>query len=233
MIWWCTAKYAAMSNAPWPPPTLDERYQQHGSETIARLNRQPSPASCLPMLRMAGASPSETAARGTARCCGRVTTAGNGKRSMSTSEHASTGEPLLQRRRHQIGLIALSLCLTLGLLLAACPLSVVAIQQRVLVPPRFSVRVGGVEFAAPCPRVASSAITRCPGMRSGAAMTSRMDRSPTGSCTLSTSSRPGAASTSTARRKSVIGSADDGRCHYRRSSIVYRPSSRPESDFCR
>ena len=39
----------------------------------------------------------------------------------------------------------------LGLLLAACPLSVVAIQQRVIEPPRFAVRVGQVEIAAPCP----------------------------------------------------------------------------------
>src|SRR4051812_44458627 len=55
------------------------------------------------------------------------------------------------RRRHQIGLIVLSVCVTLGLLLAACPLSMVAIQQRVIEPPRFAVRVGNIEFAAPCP----------------------------------------------------------------------------------
>jgi hypothetical protein len=56
-----------------------------------------------------------------------------------------------RHRRHQIGLIGLSLCVTLGLLLAACPLSVVAIQQRVIAPPRFAMRVGSVELAAPCP----------------------------------------------------------------------------------
>ncbi|MEO7910333.1 MAG: hypothetical protein ABIV47_11855 [Roseiflexaceae bacterium] len=55
------------------------------------------------------------------------------------------------RRRHQLGLIVLSVCVTLGLLVAACPLSVVAIQQRVIEPPRFAVRVGNVELAAPCP----------------------------------------------------------------------------------
>ena len=55
------------------------------------------------------------------------------------------------RRRPQLGLIALSVCVTLGLLLAACPLSVVAIQQRVIAPPRFAVRVGNIEIAAPCP----------------------------------------------------------------------------------
>lgn len=55
------------------------------------------------------------------------------------------------RRRHQLGLIGLSVCVTLGLLLAACPLSVLAVQQRVIEPPRFAIRVAGVEFAAPCP----------------------------------------------------------------------------------
>jgi hypothetical protein len=55
------------------------------------------------------------------------------------------------RRWHQTGLIVLSLGVTLGLLLAACPLSIVAIQQRVIAPPRFAVRVGSVEIAAPCP----------------------------------------------------------------------------------
>jgi hypothetical protein len=55
------------------------------------------------------------------------------------------------RRRHQAGLISLSVCLALGLLLAAVPLSAVAIQNRLIAPPSFAVRVGGVEFAAPCP----------------------------------------------------------------------------------
>jgi hypothetical protein len=55
------------------------------------------------------------------------------------------------RRRYQIGLIGLTMGMALGLLLAACPLSVVAIQQRLIAPPRFAVRVGSVEIAAPCP----------------------------------------------------------------------------------
>jgi hypothetical protein len=54
-------------------------------------------------------------------------------------------------RRHPIGLILLSLCVMLGLLLAICPLSVVAIQQRLIEPPRFAVRIANIEFAAPCP----------------------------------------------------------------------------------
>jgi len=47
--------------------------------------------------------------------------------------------------------LILSLSLALVLLLAACPLSAVAIQQRVLGLPTFAVRLGHVEFAAPCP----------------------------------------------------------------------------------
>src|SRR6185369_16188303 len=47
---------------------------------------------------------------------------------------------LRHRRRYQIGLIGLSVCVTLGLLLAACPLSIIAVQQRVIEPPRFAVR---------------------------------------------------------------------------------------------
>jgi hypothetical protein len=56
-----------------------------------------------------------------------------------------------QRRQHQLLLIGLSVCVTLGLLLAACPLSIVAIQHRVIEPPRFAVRVGRAEITAPCP----------------------------------------------------------------------------------
>lgn len=56
-----------------------------------------------------------------------------------------------RRRRHPIVLIGLSVGLVLALLLAAVPLSIVAVQQRVIEPPRFAVRVGGVEIAAPCP----------------------------------------------------------------------------------
>jgi hypothetical protein len=57
----------------------------------------------------------------------------------------------LHPSRHQLGLIGLSLCVTLALLLAVCPLSVIAVQQRVIEPPRFALRVGSVEIAAPCP----------------------------------------------------------------------------------
>ena len=65
------------------------------------------------------------------------------------SESHSTDQR--HRRRHPIGLIILSLSVTLGLLMAACPLSIVAVQQRVIAPPRFAVRFGSVEIAAPCP----------------------------------------------------------------------------------
>ena len=70
---------------------------------------------------------------------------------MSIDERASKSGTPYPNRRHQLGLIGLSLCLTLGLLLAACPLSVVAIQHRLIAPPHISVRVGSVEIAAPCP----------------------------------------------------------------------------------
>ncbi len=71
---------------------------------------------------------------------------------MSIDEPANNNETLYyRRRRHQINLVVLSLCVMLGLLLAACPLSIVAIQQRVITAPRFAVRVGSVELVAPCP----------------------------------------------------------------------------------
>jgi hypothetical protein len=71
---------------------------------------------------------------------------------MSSDEPASSSEILYyRRRRHQFSLVVLSLCVALGLLLAACPLSIVAVQHRVIAPPRFAVRVGSVEIAAPCP----------------------------------------------------------------------------------
>jgi hypothetical protein len=71
---------------------------------------------------------------------------------MSTDEPANNNEiSYYHRRRHQINLVMLSLCVTLGLLLAACPLSIVAVQQRLITPPHFAVRVGNIEFAAPCP----------------------------------------------------------------------------------
>ena len=55
-----------------------------------------------------------------------------------------------ERRRGQQALI-FSLGLVLVLLLAACPLGVIAIQQRVISLPQLSVRLGSVEFSAPCP----------------------------------------------------------------------------------
>jgi hypothetical protein len=55
-----------------------------------------------------------------------------------------------QHPRRYVPLI-ISLVITLVLLLAACPLGVLAIQQRVIAPPTFAVWVGDVEFAAPCP----------------------------------------------------------------------------------
>ena len=52
--------------------------------------------------------------------------------------------------RRYSGLVV-GVCLALGLLLAACPLGVVAVQQRVIAPPSFAVRLGNIEIAAPCP----------------------------------------------------------------------------------
>jgi hypothetical protein len=71
---------------------------------------------------------------------------------MSIDERASNSGAPYPRRRHQAWLIGLSLCLTLGLLLAACPLGALAIQHRLIEPPHFSVRFRSVEIAAPCPR---------------------------------------------------------------------------------
>jgi hypothetical protein len=53
------------------------------------------------------------------------------------------------QRRYIAPLIGLGVALVL--LVAACPLSVVAVQQRVITPPAFAFNVGEVEFAAPCP----------------------------------------------------------------------------------
>ena len=39
----------------------------------------------------------------------------------------------------------------LGLLMAACPLGLLAIQQRMIAPPAFAFRIGTIEIAAPCP----------------------------------------------------------------------------------
>lgn len=48
-------------------------------------------------------------------------------------------------------MLVVGVCLALALLLAACPLSVVAVQQRLIKPPHFAISIAGVEFAAPCP----------------------------------------------------------------------------------
>jgi hypothetical protein len=71
---------------------------------------------------------------------------------MSIDERESVSGIRLPRRRHQTWLIGLSLTLTLGLLLAACPLGALAIEHRLITPPHFSVRFRSVEIAAPCPR---------------------------------------------------------------------------------
>ncbi len=55
-----------------------------------------------------------------------------------------------EHRHLQLALI-ISVSLTLILLLAACPLSAVAIQQRVIPPLSFAVRLGRVEISGPCP----------------------------------------------------------------------------------
>jgi hypothetical protein len=63
-------------------------------------------------------------------------------------------EPTASRQyqsRRGARMLILSLTLAFGLLLAACPMSVLAIQQRVIAPPTFAIRLGNVEFAAPCP----------------------------------------------------------------------------------
>jgi hypothetical protein len=55
-----------------------------------------------------------------------------------------------QSRRGARALV-IGLTLALGLLLVACPMSLLAIQQRVIAPPAFAFRIGNVEIAAPCP----------------------------------------------------------------------------------
>ena len=55
------------------------------------------------------------------------------------------------RSRRGARTLILGLALALGLLLAACPMSLLAIQQRVIAPPKFAFRIRNVEIAAPCP----------------------------------------------------------------------------------
>ena len=54
------------------------------------------------------------------------------------------------RRRYLAPLIGFGIALVL--LLASCPLSVVAVQHRIISPPAFAFTIGEVEIAAPCPR---------------------------------------------------------------------------------
>jgi hypothetical protein len=60
-------------------------------------------------------------------------------------------ETLPYQRRRRYSVLIVSLSLMLGLLLAACPLGVVAVKNRVITPPSFALRFGSVEIAAPCP----------------------------------------------------------------------------------
>jgi hypothetical protein len=39
----------------------------------------------------------------------------------------------------------------LAIALASCPLGLLAIQLRLIVPPAFAIHLGGLELAAPCP----------------------------------------------------------------------------------
>jgi hypothetical protein len=62
-----------------------------------------------------------------------------------------TNDTLPYRRRRRYSALVVGLSLALGLLLAACPLGVVAVQNRVVPPPSFALRFGNMEIAAPCP----------------------------------------------------------------------------------
>lgn len=55
-----------------------------------------------------------------------------------------------RRRRYVAPLIGLGIALVL--LLASCPLGVVAVRNRLISPPTFAFNIGEVEFAAPCPK---------------------------------------------------------------------------------
>jgi hypothetical protein len=58
----------------------------------------------------------------------------------------------MQNHQHQLArTLLIGLGLAICLLLAACPLSLVALQRRVIPPPTFAVQIGRVEIAAPCP----------------------------------------------------------------------------------
>jgi hypothetical protein len=57
--------------------------------------------------------------------------------------------PAHHRHRYQAFLVGLGIVVCL--LLAACPLGAIAIHQRVLPPPKFSLRIGNQELVGPCP----------------------------------------------------------------------------------
>ncbi|MGH2524953.1 MAG: hypothetical protein ACRDH2_20790, partial [Anaerolineales bacterium] len=57
-----------------------------------------------------------------------------------------------QYNHHRLQLqqaLVIGLSLTLGFLLMACPLSAIAVHQRIMPPPTLAVRLGPFEIAAP------------------------------------------------------------------------------------
>jgi|SRR5581483_9214462 hypothetical protein len=61
------------------------------------------------------------------------------------------GNQALHRRPRRYVVPLVAVCLAVLMLLAALPVTIVGIQQRVIPPPRFAFKIGQVEFAAPCP----------------------------------------------------------------------------------
>jgi hypothetical protein len=57
----------------------------------------------------------------------------------------------LQRLARHKQTIVIAVSLLAVFLLLACGLSALAVQQRLVPPPAFLIRLGPVEFAAPCP----------------------------------------------------------------------------------
>jgi hypothetical protein len=55
------------------------------------------------------------------------------------------------QRRSRFSVLIAALSLMLVVLVAACPVGVVAVQNRVVAPPSFALRFGSTEIAAPCP----------------------------------------------------------------------------------
>ncbi len=58
-------------------------------------------------------------------------------------------QPDRGRRRQRVLLALMGLLLLL--LLAACPVGMVLVQQRIVRPPAFAFQIGDTEIAAPCP----------------------------------------------------------------------------------